>query len=256
MSLTGQELIHNLGLGLVGEFGVEDTAASRALKQNLLCIRYYPSARDLTLRAHPWNEAKKRVVIAQTSDEPVFGYDRRYSVPSDSLRVLSVNDDLGADVRLNFSGVDAWEVEGDYILANAGLAPPTWKTSTDYIIGQFVTNSSVTYSVAVTHTSDDFDDDVTDGNLVTTGGDYRIVYVEYIYQLTDIDSFSPKLKQAIAMKLAIKVVVPLMNDIKGKAALIQEFETLTMPKARSVDAQQGKPRKLFSSEWLRSRTWG
>ena len=85
MALSGQELLHNLALGLIGEFQVQDTAASRALKQNLLCIRYYSSARDLALRSHPWNEAKKRVIIAQTSDEPVFGYNRRYD-PSIDLK--------------------------------------------------------------------------------------------------------------------------------------------------------------------------
>ncbi|GAF93084.1 unnamed protein product, partial [marine sediment metagenome] len=97
MALTEQEVIHNLALGRIGEYGVEDTTASRALKQNQLCIRYFDQARDVTLRAHPWNEAKKRVVIAQDSDDAVFGYDRQYTPPTDYLRILSVNDSVGAD---------------------------------------------------------------------------------------------------------------------------------------------------------------
>lgn len=256
MALSGEEQIYNLSLGHVGEYKVEDTPASRLLKQNLLCIRYYDQARDLTLASHPWNEAKKRVIIAQDSDNPIFGYDRQYSTPSDFLRILSVNGSLGADRRLNAEGVDAWEVENEKILANAGEVPPIWKTSTAYIDGQFFTDDSITYEVLVSHTSDTIVADLASDNIVSAGGDYRIVYIEYIWQLTDTTKFKPNLKEAISVQLAIKIVTGLTNDTKGKVDLINEFERLTMPKARSVDGMQGKPKPIFSSEWLRSRTAG
>ena len=100
--------------------------------------------------------------------------------------------------------------------------------------------------------------DITSGNISASGDkiDHRIVFVTYVTQLTDTTKWSPKLTQSVAMKLAIKIITPLTNDLKGKVDLINEFERLTMPKARSIDGAQGTPRPIFSSEWLRSRTTG
>lgn len=264
MALSGEEDIYNLSLGYVGEQKVEDTTASRLLKQYLFCNRYYAQARDEVLVSHLWNEAMVRVEIVQDATNPIFGYDRRYTKPSSALRIVSVDDSIGSDISRKSAGIDAWEVEGDYILSNAGASPPTWSSDADYIDGQFFTYSSTTYEVLVTHTSDttggDADAqiavDVAAGNIESKGGDYRIIYATYVTQLTDTDKFSPKLKQAIAMKLAIKIITGLTNDTKGKVDLINEFERLTMPKARSVDAMQGKPKPIFSSEWIRSRSGG
>lgn len=254
MALSGIENVYNLALGYIGEYEVEEGQTTK--KQYKLCERYYAQARDECLVVHPWNEAMKRVVLVQDATNPIFGYDRRYSLPSDFLRIVSVDNSYGADQRYNSQGIDGWEVEGSYILSNAGETPPVWKTATSYIDGQFVTDSSVTYEVLVSHTSDTIANDLTAGNIISSGGDYRIVYATYIQQITDTTVFSVRLKQAIAMKLAIKILVPLTNDIKGKDVLINEFERLTMPKARSVDGMQGTPKHHFNSQWIRSRQSG
>ena len=307
MALSTQEVIHNLSLGYIGEYRVEDTTASRALKQNLLCIRYFDQARDEVLASHPWNEAMLRIIIAEDAVRPIFGYDRKYSKPSASLRVVSVADDVGADVRNNAEGIKKWEVEAEKILANAGVIPQTWTTDTQYydgefvsttakvwatgtayIDGEFVKNGSLVYEVLVDHTSDTIANDVSSANLEAgvkgstgtyevltnyissstvkaditasdlsaSGSAARIVYVRYVTQLTDITKWGPKLKQTIVMKLAIKIITGLTNDTKGKIDLINEFETLTMPKARSIDAAQGTAKPIFSSQWIRSRSSG
>ncbi len=303
MALTGEELIFNLALGHVGEYQVEE--GQTTTKQYELCSRYYAQSRDLTLKSHPWNEAKKRVIIAQEADS-VFGYDRKYTKPTDALRILSVNDSIGSDQRNRADAVKAWEVEGDLILSNAGETPQTWATATRYIDGEFVSTSPRTwvtstsfidgefltdgtsiYEVLVGHTSDTIANDVTAGNLgsgvvagaatyevatthtsdtvlagVTSayltpiGADYRIVFIEYIYQLTDTTKFSAPLKEAIGEQLAIKIITGLTNDTRGKIDLINKFEKLTLPKARSVDGAEMTPKPIFSSEWLRSRTSG
>jgi hypothetical protein len=264
ISLSDAETMYNFALGLIGEYEVEDTAASRLLKQNLLCIRYYELARDETLRAHPWNEAKKRVILYQYTPSPVFGYDRAYAKPTDCLRVLSVDDSIGSDVSYRRAGIYDWGVEGDYILSDAGATPPSWSSDKDYIDGQFFSYDSTTYEVLVTHTSDttgaDSDAqiavDVAAENIKSKGGDYRIIYVEYIWQETDIDNYSATLKYAIALNLASKIITGLTNDTKGKQALIDEYNKLVMPMARSYDGAEGKPRPMFSSEWIRSRQGG
>ena len=306
MSLSEQEIIHNLALGRIGEFGVEDTTASRALKQNLLCIRYFDQARDITLRAHPWNEAKKRVIIAQDSDDAVFGYDRQYTPPTDYLRVLSVNDAGGADQRNRASGVYAWEVENGKILANAGESPQTWATNTKYVDGEFVSAKAVvwatgtayvadqfvktgglvyqvlvdhtstsiaaditagdldtgvkgstgTYEVLVSHISDTLLTDVASSNIEATGSESRVIYVEYIYQLETTSSWSSNLTEAVATQLAIKIEPGITGNQEVNAKLINEFEQLTMPKARSMDGAEGKPKPIFNSQWKRARRSG
>ena len=306
MALTDEELIYNEALGYIGEYQVEEGVTDS--KQYELCSRFYAKSRDMSLASHPWKEATKSVIIIQDTTDPIFGYDRRYSKPSDTLRVLSVDNSIGADVLLNQQGVQAWEVEGDYILSNSGESPPTWATATEYLDGQFVsvtpdawvtstsyidgqyvksgntvyevladhtsdtisndvtagniisrgTGSTVSYEVLVTHTSDTVVNDITSGNISVSGDkvDARIVYVKYVWQLTTISKFSTHLREAIGIQLASKVIIGLTNDTKGKVDLINEFERITSPKARSIDGSQRKPKPIFNSEWIRSRTAG
>jgi hypothetical protein len=114
-----------------------------------------------------------------------------------------------------------------------------------------------TWLVVSTYTSSSLiTTDITNGNLTPSGVDSNIVFVRYVKQLTDPTKFTPKLKNAIATKLAIKIVVAITNDYKMKVDLINEFERLVMPNARSVDGAQGKPRSTSNSAWLRSRQSG
>lgn len=262
MALSDAEIIYNLSLGLIGEYKI--TEGDTTTKQAVLCIRYYDDSRDETLEAHPWNFAKKDVILYEDTDRPIFGYDRKYSKPSGCLRVLSVDDSLGSDVSRKQAGIPAWEVKGDYIHSDAGATPPSWSSGKAYYDGQFFTSSSLTYEVLVSHTSDttganeaaQIAVDVAAGNIESKGGDYEIVYVEYIWQETDIDNWSKKAKYALAVNLASKIITGLTNDTKGKVDLINEFNSLVMPQARSVDAAEGKPRPLSSSQWIRARRTG
>lgn len=309
MSLTDTEIIFNEALGYVGEYNIEDTATSRASKQYLACNRYYTKSRDMALASHPWKEATKSLIILQNNTPPLLrDYDRRYSKPSDSLRILSVDDSLGSDLRNKAMGVDGWELEGEYILSNAGETPPTWATATNYYDGEFIsvtpdtwatatslidgqyvksgtlvyevltdhtsdtianditsgnlaagiTGTTVTYEVLVSHTSNTVVADITAGNISTSGDtiDARIVYIKYVWKLTDTTKFSTHLREAIVVQLASKVITDLTNDTKGKVDLINEFERLTSPKARSIDGSQRKPKPIFNSEWIRARRSG
>lgn len=75
-----------------------------------LCRRYYPQLRDAILRSHPWNCAIKRAALAASPTAPTFGWERSFPLPTDCLRVLSVDGD--EDTLGN------WQVEGRSILTN------------------------------------------------------------------------------------------------------------------------------------------
>lgn len=61
-------------------------------KQARLCKTQYPIIRDKLLQSHPWNFAIKRVELAPDATAPLYGYTYAYSLPSDYLRVLSVEE--------------------------------------------------------------------------------------------------------------------------------------------------------------------
>lgn len=73
---------------------------------SLLCSNLYDQTRDGVLRAHPWNCAIKRVSLAPSTVDPIYGFSFAFDLPGDVLRLLE------ADT------VDEYKVEGRQILAN------------------------------------------------------------------------------------------------------------------------------------------
>lgn len=304
MGLSDDELMYNLALGLIGENSV--TEGDTTSKQAVICIRYYTDSQNEVLEDHPWNFAKTDIIISEASDRPIFGYDRKYAIPGDSARILTVDNSIGSDVSRKQAGVPAWEPKSGFIHSDAGatpgswsaskkyydgqfyaVTPDNWATGTAYIVDQFVksgttfyevlvahtsdtianditsgnlaagiTGSIVTYEVLTTHTSDTVVADITSANVEAKGIDLDIVFVEYIWKQTDMSKWSAKAKAALALKLASKVVIGLTGDAKKKELLINEYEGLVMPQARSADGAEGKPRPIFTSSWLRSRQTG
>jgi hypothetical protein len=55
-----------------------------------LASNLYPQVRDWVLRAHPWNCAVKRVILAPDTAPPPFDYAYQFSIPDDWLRTLQV----------------------------------------------------------------------------------------------------------------------------------------------------------------------
>src|SRR5690606_25509259 len=76
--------------------------------------RNYPQTRDEVLRAHPWNFALARALLAASGTAPAFGWARAFPLPVDCLRLLPVV----AGGHLNGTPI-AHEVEGGAVLSNA-----------------------------------------------------------------------------------------------------------------------------------------
>ena len=57
-----------------------------------LCNSFYPDARDAVLRLHTWNFAVTRASLAQLATAPAYGFAYQYSLPSDCLRVLQMEE--------------------------------------------------------------------------------------------------------------------------------------------------------------------
>ena len=75
--------ICNLALNQLSEQEIGGlTESSKAAR---LCNRYFEQSRDELFRAYDWNFASSRVVLAQLSDTPLFGWDFAYALPADFL---------------------------------------------------------------------------------------------------------------------------------------------------------------------------
>ena len=60
-------------------------------KQSRLCKRLYQPVLEALLRAYPWTFAIKRRILARDLEMPEFGYIYQYTLPSECLRIVSVN---------------------------------------------------------------------------------------------------------------------------------------------------------------------
>lgn len=54
---------------------------------------WYDQARRDTLEAHPWKFACKLASLAADAADPDFGYDKRYQLPSDYIRLVQIGED-------------------------------------------------------------------------------------------------------------------------------------------------------------------
>lgn len=80
--------IVNAALVKVGEAPITslDENTSTAKKSKII----YTQDKDSLLRSHPWGFAKKRVMLALSTDKPAFGYQNKFILPDDCLRILDV----------------------------------------------------------------------------------------------------------------------------------------------------------------------
>tara|TARA_R100001198_G_scaffold93749_1_gene75373 strand:+ start:329 stop:1009 length:681 start_codon:yes stop_codon:yes gene_type:complete len=88
--------LNNLGDKTISAF-TDNSAQAFAVKDRLTDVI------NSVLRAHPWNCMTKRYNCPRLAVTPVFTYDYAYSLPTDSLRVLSLKEEEEFDYK--------WKIE-------------------------------------------------------------------------------------------------------------------------------------------------
>jgi len=81
--------ICNSALNQLGASSI--TALTENSKNARICNERYTTVRDSVFRSHPWNCLVKRILLAQDSDTPTWGFTYQYTLPADCLRVLGIN---------------------------------------------------------------------------------------------------------------------------------------------------------------------
>lgn len=100
--------IVNTALVKVGEAPITSLDENTSVAKKAKII--YEQDRDSLLRCHPWGFAKKRVMLAKSSDKPAFGYQNQFILPDDCLRILSVHCGSSFNKEGNFILTDDTQV--------------------------------------------------------------------------------------------------------------------------------------------------
>ena len=251
--------ICNMSLGLLGAKII--TVGSTTEANYVLCARFFDDSRDEILQQHPWNWAGKRAYAVQTTD-PLWGLDGTsyayyYTVPSDCLRMMTIDNDHNAK----------WKREGSVILTNRGDLPDDYSDdSEEYLAGEYVTSDAtgtdLTYSVDTAFTSSDETTDLAT-YCTALADNYRVLKTEYVYQVTDVSTYPQFMRKCLVWNLAIYLAPALLQEEQTALTLNLQQALFGGPKnygylqiAKSLDAQEEGLKKIKTTTLTGSRRAG
>lgn len=97
-SSTDQTSIVNSALSKIG------AKLILSINDNVKTAKYaktrFTPCLEAVLREHPWNFAVERVISSPLADGPSFGYEYFHALPSDCLRILSINPEDDIEFRI------------------------------------------------------------------------------------------------------------------------------------------------------------
>jgi hypothetical protein len=242
--------VSNQALGLLGATAIVLNGSST---NHGFCTTFFDASRDEVLVAHPWNWARKRAYAIQTTD-PLFGPDNAFTVPSDCLRILTIEDDPLA----------AWSREGGSILTDEGNSPSDYDDDgVDYLAGEYISSddsgSTLTYLVDTAFTSSSETSDLAT-YCTSQGDDLEIIGIEYIYQVTDVSTYPAYMNQCLVLNLAINLSSPIIQGAATQLTLNLQTMLHGGPKtwgvmslARSIDAQEAGGEIITTDKFLDAR---
>ncbi|SDI65309.1 hypothetical protein SAMN04487926_12155 [Paraburkholderia steynii] len=99
------------------------------------CGILYPEMRDALLRAHPWNSATKRVVLAPLADAPAFDYPFQFQLPDDWLKTIQIGQ-LGCPLKYTTESnrVLAWVDALPLVYIFRNTIEQTWESSLIHVM--------------------------------------------------------------------------------------------------------------------------
>lgn len=90
----------------------DGTAASNTINT------VYETVRDATLRDHLWNFAVKQGTPSLDSTAPVYGFDHRFDMPTDLIRLFEIEDNPKYKIEGRFILTDSNPINIKYIYKN------------------------------------------------------------------------------------------------------------------------------------------
>jgi len=255
------------------------TAPQKEVKE--ICAQWYALSRQEALRAHPWNFARGTAKLAKSATAPLFGYDSKFPLPTDFLRLRFIGTN-----NYGLVGIDFDYESLDYILTNREIvthtavnitgitaANPAVVTSVAHglsngdtilvedVVGMTTVND--TRFLVADKTDDTFeltteagvDVDASGYAAYTSGGTATQVdtlNVGYIKDVEDVTYFDPLFVTYLALIFAKNICY----GVTGKTTLRRDIREMLLEasnQARAINGQDKPPRRITKSNVLGAR---
>ncbi len=108
--VTSATTIANMALARIGAKRIDNIGTDTSIEAVQSNLHYEP-ARDALLRSHTWGFAMARQSLSVDPTAPEFGFDYRFALPADCIRVVSLTDTDGS-----------YSIQGRYLLCNETTA--------------------------------------------------------------------------------------------------------------------------------------
>jgi len=121
------------------------TSLTDGSKNANVALDLYAEVRDRMLRSHAWNFAINRVKLGRLATDPAFGFNYRYQLPANFVRVVAVYDndnDYGAvEYRLEDDGTMHADAEDIYLryvrrVEDPNRMPPDFREAFAYQLAE------------------------------------------------------------------------------------------------------------------------
>lgn len=93
MATTSDVDVCNLALDLLNVGQITSIETPKNTTEET-CARWYDQTRRSALRRHPWNFAGKRTILAPDATDPPFGYSAQFTLPTDYIRIMYLNESV------------------------------------------------------------------------------------------------------------------------------------------------------------------
>ncbi len=90
----------NIALIRLGEQPI--TSLTENSRRARLANQLFETVRDSVLSENQWNAATKRAILAELTEQPLFGFNRAFQLPSDFLRLTIPVEDERDDMQFPF----------------------------------------------------------------------------------------------------------------------------------------------------------
>ena len=223
--MTTNTDLANAALGMLGEMPITDIDDANS-KPAVTCKAFVTAAIGEVLQLGRWNKATKRGYPVETVPADwlvgtTYAIGERATYDGTTY-VSRVGSNLAKEPTVTTSWDDWWAVLAGY---EHRFALPSDFVRLMEINGEQVTASDEYYEIE-------------EGYILTDSDEISIRYIA----TETIATLGPLLQNAIALRLAAKVAVPLLGSAEKHALMVQLF-TKALAEARQVDAQESGSRE-------------
>jgi hypothetical protein len=241
----------------LGILGAEAIVLSGTSVNHTYCTLYFDDSRDEMLVQHMWNWASLTAYCIEITTKLLPFYDNAFTLPSDCLRVLKVDEDHNSK----------WKRRTSTIYTDRGDVAPSYSDDgVKYLAGQYIlsdtSGSDLTYLVDTGFTSSDEAADIA-ANCTSQGASLKIVPIEYTQQVTDVSTYPSFMRMCFVINLAIHLSSPIIQAATSQLLLNLQASLFGSKKnigylqiAKAIDAQEAGDEPIKTSTFVNSRKIG